>query len=87
LGFPSTPEGSKEALSSSAPQYHSRVLVGSTTAICQRLFDEDGKLGLFFFAHDLGVRTEGVFTLKFALTDLASYVGDSWLKQATDETA
>lgn len=51
---------------------YSRVLVGSLCATCQRLQDENGDIGLFFFAHDLGVRTEGTFTLKFTLTDLTS---------------
>lgn len=55
-----------------APPNYSRVLVGSLCAACQRLQDEDGRTGLFFFAHDLGVRTEGTFTLKFTLTDLSS---------------
>lgn len=55
-----------------APPNYSRVLVGSLCAACQRLQDEDGHTGLFFFAHDLGVRTEGTFTLKFTLTDLSS---------------
>jgi hypothetical protein len=53
---------------------YSRVLVGSLSAACQRLTDENGETGLFFFAHDLGVRTEGAFTLKFTLTDLTSWV-------------
>lgn len=56
-----------------APNY-SRVLVGSVSTVCQRLQDEDGKMGLFFFAHDLGIRTEGTFTLRFSLTNLASSV-------------
>jgi len=51
---------------------HSRVLVGSLTSVCQRLMGPDGKMGLFFFAHDLGIRTEGSFTLQFTLTNLAS---------------
>jgi hypothetical protein len=52
--------------------HYSRVLVGSLCTTCQRLQDENGETGLFFFAHDLGVRTEGAFTLKFTLTDLTS---------------
>ena len=55
-----------------APPNYSRVLVGSLCAVCQRLQDQDGQTGLFFFAHDLGVRTEGTFSLKFTLTDLTS---------------
>lgn len=60
------------ASSAVAPPNYSRVLVGSLCSVCQRLQDEDGKTGLFFFAHDLGIRTEGTFTLKFTLTDLSS---------------
>lgn len=48
----------------------SRVLVGSVCAMCQRLTDEDGEEGLFFFTHDLAVRTEGTFRLKFSLSNL-----------------
>lgn len=51
---------------------YSRVLVGSLCSTCQRLQDAQGRSGLFFFAHDLGVRTEGTFTLRFSLTNLAS---------------
>lgn len=51
---------------------YSRVLVGSLCATCQRLQDDKGQVGLFFFAHDLGVRTEGTFRLRFSLTDLTS---------------
>jgi hypothetical protein len=73
--FPSGPPVPRlsNASHSSAPQAHfSRVLVGSLCTACQRLQDENGQTGLFFFAHDLGVRTEGTFTLKFTLTDLTS---------------
>lgn len=52
--------------------HYSRVLVGSLCTTCQRLQDENGETGLFFFAHDLGVGTEGAFTLRFTLTDLTS---------------
>lgn len=50
---------------------YSRVLVGSVCAMCQRLTDEDGEEGLFFFTPDLAVRTEGVFRLKFSISDLS----------------
>lgn len=53
-----------------SPVAYSRVLVGSLTAMCQRLQAPEGKPGLFFFAHDLGVRTEGQFTLRFSLGSL-----------------
>jgi hypothetical protein len=51
---------------------YSRVLVGSLCTVCQKLQDEHGRAGLFFFAHDLGVRTEGTFRLKFSLANLSS---------------
>ena len=51
---------------------YSRVLVGALGCVCQRLLDEDGQPGLFFFAHDLGVRTEGTFRLRFRLTSLTT---------------
>lgn len=54
----------------SAPTF-SRVLVGADVCSCQKLLGEDGKLGMFFFAHDLGVRTEGTFRLRFSLSNLA----------------
>mgnify|MGYP002718785541 CR=1 FL=1 len=70
-GFPLTPEAAAVTFPTSAPNY-SRVLVGSLTATCRRLKDAEGVPGMFFFAHDLGVRTEGVFTLKFTLVNIAS---------------
>lgn len=54
----------------STTSHYSRVLVGSMGAVCQRLKDLDGEPGLFFFAHDLGIRTEGTFSLRFTLVDL-----------------
>jgi hypothetical protein len=38
---------------------------------CQRLKGLDGQYGFFFFAHDLGIRTEGTFTLRFTLVDIS----------------
>ncbi|WWC87753.1 uncharacterized protein L201_002645 [Kwoniella dendrophila CBS 6074] len=54
-----------------AAQY-SRVLVGKVTAICHKLQDDEDKPGLYFFAADLGIRTEGTFTLRMMMTDIAS---------------
>ncbi|WVW80016.1 hypothetical protein I302_101989 [Kwoniella bestiolae CBS 10118] len=54
-----------------AAQY-SRVLVGKVTAVCHKLQDEEDKPGLYFFAADLGIRTEGTFTLRMTMTDIAS---------------
>ena len=69
-GYPPTSDMPRSPLHKTSN--YSRVLVGSLTSTCQRLLDPDGKPGLFFFAHDLGIRTEGLFTLKFTLTNLAS---------------
>jgi hypothetical protein len=65
-------ESDNEDEEESAGATFSRVLVGSVCAMCQRLKDEDGQEGLFFFTPDLAVRTEGVFRLKFSISDLSS---------------
>ncbi|RSH94579.1 hypothetical protein EHS25_004383 [Saitozyma podzolica] len=63
---------------------YSRVLVGSLCTVCQKLQDEHGRAGLFFFAHDLGVRTEGTFRLKFSLANLSSLMpGPAYPGQST----
>ena len=72
---PQAPRHARLSTTSSFPvqqAHYSRVLVGSLCTACQRLQDDKGEMGLFFFAHDLGVRTEGIFSLKFTLTDLTS---------------
>lgn len=56
----------------STTSHYSRVLVGSLGAVCQRLKGLDGQTGLYFFTHDLGIRTEGTFSLRFTLVDLSS---------------
>lgn len=66
---PSPPRDEDEQETAGAS--YSRVLVGSLCATCLRLQDEHGEQGLFFFAHDLGIRTEGQFRLKFSLTNIA----------------
>ncbi|KAK8861470.1 hypothetical protein IAR55_002290 [Kwoniella newhampshirensis] len=72
-------ERSRYASGQAAAQY-SRVLVGKVTAVCHKLQDEDGRPGLFFFAADLGIRTEGTFTLRMAMTDLVSLMKpDVWV--------
>lgn len=50
------------------------VLVGKRHTPCNKLKDEHGRLGLFFFATDLGVRTEGRFCLRMKIMDLSLYV-------------
>ncbi|ODO04733.1 hypothetical protein I350_05343 [Cryptococcus amylolentus CBS 6273] len=49
------------------------VLVGKRHTPCNKLQDEHGQLGLFFFATDLGVRTEGKFRLRMKVMDLALF--------------
>ncbi|WVQ74495.1 hypothetical protein IAR50_004096 [Cryptococcus sp. DSM 104548] len=49
------------------------VLVGKRHTPCNKLQDEHGRLGLFFFATDLGVRTEGKFRLRMKVMDLALF--------------
>ena len=70
FGYPRTPDHSRPDFPIS-PGNYSRVLVGSLYSVCQRLQDQHGQQGLFFFAHDLGVRTEGIFKLRFNLMSLA----------------
>ncbi|OWZ59849.1 hypothetical protein C356_00583 [Cryptococcus neoformans c45] len=49
------------------------VLVGKRHTPCNKLKDEHGRLGLFFFATDLGVRTEGRFCLRMKIMDLSLF--------------
>ncbi|KAI8828381.1 velvet factor [Chytriomyces cf. hyalinus JEL632] len=45
-----------------------RVLWGRLAAVCTRLTDLDGSVGNFFIFHDLAVRSNGTYRLKFELT-------------------
>lgn len=67
---PLYPDSYSDRLSSTS--HYSRVLVGSMGAVCQRLKGLDGQPGMFFFAHDLGIRTEGTFSLRFSLVDIST---------------
>lgn len=49
-----------------------RNLIGSTLSNAYHLNNDEKKPGVFFVFHDLSVRTEGVFTLKFIFFDLAA---------------
>jgi hypothetical protein len=49
-----------------------RNLIGSTVSNAYHLYNHENKPGIFFVFHDLSVRTEGVFTLKFIFVDLAA---------------
>ncbi|RSH84427.1 uncharacterized protein EHS24_005948 [Apiotrichum porosum] len=68
-----------------ATSHYSRVLVGSMGAVCQRLKGLDGEPGLFFFAHDLGIRTEGTFSLRFTLADISSLSVPTVLKDQSSQ--
>lgn len=47
-------------------------LVGASVASAVKLYDLDGKLGIFFIFQDISLRTEGLFRLQFSLTDIGS---------------
>ena len=47
-------------------------LVGSSVSSATKLYDLDGKLGIFFIFQDVSLRTEGRFRLRFSLIDVAS---------------
>ncbi|KAK4519390.1 heme peroxidase [Mucor velutinosus] len=47
-------------------------LVGASVASATKLYDLDGKLGIFFIFQDISLRTEGLFRLQFSLTDIGS---------------
>ncbi|KAI8137065.1 velvet factor-domain-containing protein [Fennellomyces sp. T-0311] len=49
-----------------------RNLTGSLTANATPLTNERGEPGIYFVFHDLSVRTDGRFTLKFMFMDLAA---------------
>ncbi|WVR03925.1 hypothetical protein IAU60_000924 [Kwoniella sp. DSM 27419] len=68
-------ENKARYLTSQPAAQYSRVLVGKVTAVCHKLKDEHDELGLYFFAADLGIRTEGTFTLRMVVTDIASMMG------------
>ncbi|RKP09082.1 velvet factor [Thamnocephalis sphaerospora] len=63
---PSAPGGDNGSTTSCT-----RNLVGSLVASASKLYDIDGKLGVFFVFQDLSVRTEGQFRLKFSFANLA----------------
>ena len=48
----------------------SRNLIGSLSATAFRLYDTEGRPGLWFVFQDLSIRTEGMFRLKFTFFDL-----------------
>ncbi|KAI9486159.1 MAG: velvet factor-domain-containing protein [Benjaminiella poitrasii] len=54
------------------PSDHYRNLVGSTVSNAYHLYDPDNKQGVYFIFHNLCVRTEGNYTLKFLFISLAA---------------
>ncbi|KAI8390955.1 velvet factor-domain-containing protein [Radiomyces spectabilis] len=69
---PSESSGSlKGVISLRKPQYV-RNLTGSVISNAYHLFNEKNEMGVYFIFHDLSVRTEGRFTLKFMFIDLAA---------------
>jgi hypothetical protein len=47
-------------------------LVGSAAVSATKLYDLEGKLGIFFVFHDISLRTEGSFRLRITLIDIGS---------------
>jgi hypothetical protein len=47
-------------------------LVGSAAVSATKLYDLEGKLGIFFVFHDISLRTEGRFRLRITLIDIGS---------------
>lgn len=46
---------------------YSRTLFGGLVTTAHRLTDLDGEMGIFFFGHEVSVRSEGRFRLRFCL--------------------
>ncbi|RCI04314.1 hypothetical protein CU098_012481, partial [Rhizopus stolonifer] len=49
-----------------------RNLIGSSVSNAYHLYNDQGKPGTYFVFHDLSVRTEGIFRLKFVFVNLAA---------------
>lgn len=57
--------------SNEKPEYV-RNLIGSSVSNAYHLYNEFDKPGTYFIFHDLSVRTEGAFVLKFVFANLAA---------------
>ncbi|GAN08639.1 conserved hypothetical protein [Mucor ambiguus] len=57
--------------SNDKPEYV-RNLIGSSVSNAYHLYNEDNEPGTYFIFHDLSVRTEGTFVLKFVFANLAA---------------
>lgn len=71
ISFPTSTidEGGVETANSTIKM---RNLVGSSVSSATKLYDLDGKLGIYFIFQDVSLRTEGRFRLKFSLVDVGS---------------
>ncbi|KAL9539569.1 hypothetical protein MBANPS3_010185 [Mucor bainieri] len=57
--------------SNDKPEYV-RNLIGSSVSNAYHLYNENNEPGTYFIFHDLSVRTEGTFVLKFVFANLAA---------------
>lgn len=68
---PSFLNSSEKQNLSGKPEYV-RNLIGSTVSNAFHLQNQQNQAGTYFIFHDLSVRTEGIFTLKFIFVNLAA---------------
>ncbi|KAI9618286.1 hypothetical protein KEM48_006831 [Puccinia striiformis f. sp. tritici PST-130] len=61
---------------------YTRNLIGALAQSASRLQGMDGQPGIFFIFHDLSVRTEGIFCLRFTLVVLGNH--NHFTDQPTD---
>ncbi|KAJ3014044.1 hypothetical protein HKX48_005382 [Thoreauomyces humboldtii] len=61
------PAPTKEPQTSIPPPPSVPILLGGLVSSCHILRDEDGEKGLYFVFPDIGVRTSGLYRLKFNL--------------------
>lgn len=67
---PPEPSGMEQGIFSIKEPKYVRNLTGTLTANANHLLDDKKLPGIFFIFHDLSVRTDGWFTLKFMFMDL-----------------
>jgi hypothetical protein len=67
-----------QALSESSPNErkpeHIRNLIGATVSNVYHLNNQDNVPGTYFIFHDLSIRTEGTFTLKFTFINIGNWL-------------
>lgn len=69
---PPEPSGLEHGIFSLKEPKYVRNLTGTLTANANHLVDDKKQPGIFFIFHDLSVRTDGWFTLKFMFMDLGA---------------